>query len=101
VGARIGQFAAAFCLVVVCAGCATGLGGSASPSTPLVSHEASAIPSNVDGSAPTPGSESGPESGSEPGAPFAETPQELRALATRFVTAALAYEPPPRGSATS
>jgi hypothetical protein len=74
VGVRIGQFAAALCLLA-CAGCGIGTGEYAAPRTagrPSPTVATSAAPA------------------SEP--PYAEPDDELRAVATRFVSIALDYD---------
>ena len=72
-GVRIGQFAAALGLLV-CAGCGVG-------TTKFTGPTASAYPSATVHTQDVPASEP----------PYAEPEEQLRAVATRFVTAALSY----------
>lgn len=73
-GVRIGQIAAALC-IVACSGCGAGVAPVATPTTTTPPS-----PMVVTPVAPT----------SEP--PYLATDEELRVLATRFVTLALGYD---------
>jgi hypothetical protein len=72
--------AAAFGLIA-CAGCGTGIGELASPPSPTEPATAA-----------SPDSAISPSPGSEPATPYVEAAEDLRDLATRFVTLALGYQ---------
>jgi hypothetical protein len=81
VGTRIAQVAATAICLLVCAACGSGIGNLASrpsPSAPAVATSTDATIS--------------PSAGAESGAPYVESAEDVRGLATRFVTLVLSYQ---------